>query len=219
MGARSKPQRPARRESAIFRATLEELALADYGALSMERIAVRAHVNKTTLYRRWPSKALLVQAAVQALADRFELGPSTGSLRGDLLVIGSKMLALGRTVEARGLMRLRLLQDPEPELAQLAAKLQARRQAQLSRLLAAAVARKELRIGADLGLVLDLLAGFIHVRVVVKNIAVTPRVLERAVDTLTSGIAALNASSNATRRTRKSAAAPARREHKRQSRG
>jgi Tetracyclin repressor-like, C-terminal domain len=50
-----------------------------------------------------------------------------------------------------------------------AAKLQARRQAQLTRLLDAAIARGELRRGTDLGLVLDLLGGMIHVRRSVKK--------------------------------------------------
>jgi AcrR family transcriptional regulator len=191
--ARHTLQRPARRERAIYRATLEELAQSDYGALSVENVAVRARVNKTTLYRRWPTKAALVQATLDSIVDAFELEASTGSLHGDLLALARRMLKIARSLEAQSLLRLRLLDQPEPELARIAAKLQARRQAQLARLLDAAVQRGEVRRGTDLGLVLDLLGGMIHVRWTVKKMRIDDSVLKRAVDMLVSGIS-LNAS-------------------------
>ncbi|HEX3774957.1 MAG TPA: TetR/AcrR family transcriptional regulator C-terminal ligand-binding domain-containing protein [Polyangiaceae bacterium] len=181
-------KRPARRERAIYRATLEELAEADYGALSVESVAARARVNKTTLYRRWPTKAALVHAALESIVDAFELEASTGSLRGDLLTLARRMLKITRSVEAQSLLRVRLLDEPEPELARIAAKLQARRQAQLTRLLEAASARGEVRRGTDLGLVLDLLGGMIHVRTTIKKMRVDDALLQRAVDILVSGI-------------------------------
>ncbi len=52
----------------------------------MESVAVRAQVGKKTLYRRWPSKAALVAAAV---LDAYGRGgsfgvPDTGDIRADL---------------------------------------------------------------------------------------------------------------------------------------
>ncbi|HEY4103902.1 MAG TPA: TetR-like C-terminal domain-containing protein [Polyangiaceae bacterium] len=185
---RHSQKRPARRERAIYRATLEELAVADYGALSVESVALRARVNKTTLYRRWPTKAALVHAALESIVDAFELEASTGSLHGDLLTLARRMFKITRSVEAQSLLRLRLLDEPEPELARIAAKLQARRQAQLARLLEAAVDRGEVRRGTDLGLVLDLLGGMIHVRSTIKKMRVDDALLKRAVDILVSGI-------------------------------
>jgi AcrR family transcriptional regulator len=181
-------RRPARRERAIYRATLEELAEGDYGALSVESVALRAHVNKTTLYRRWPTKAALVHAALDAIVDEVKLDASTGSLRGDLLAIARKMLKFMRSLEAQSILRVRLLDHPEPELAKIAAKLQARRQEQLGRLLQSAVARGELPPKTELGLVLDLLGGMIHLRLFVKKMRVDDRMLTRAVDTLVGGI-------------------------------
>jgi len=57
--------------------------MGDYGALSAENVALRARVNKTTLCRRWPTKAALVHAALDSIVDEVELGTSTGSLRAD----------------------------------------------------------------------------------------------------------------------------------------
>ncbi len=55
--------RTARVRRRVFDATLELLAARGYQALSIEEIADAAGVNKTTIYRNWPNKAKLIQAA------------------------------------------------------------------------------------------------------------------------------------------------------------
>jgi len=53
-------------------------------ALSVEAVAARAGVGKSTIYRRWPTKHELLVAAVQALKG--EMRPFTGeSVRHDLI--------------------------------------------------------------------------------------------------------------------------------------
>lgn len=78
--------RDAQLDQAILEATRELLAVDSYAELSMESVAVRAQVGKKTLYRRWPSKAPLVAAAV---LDAYGRGgsfgvPDTGDIRADL---------------------------------------------------------------------------------------------------------------------------------------
>src|SRR4051794_31864923 len=69
----------------VLGAALEELGRRGYGALKIDDVAMRAGVNKTTVYRRWPTKEDLVRAALLSItADRFVI-PDTGSLRSDLL--------------------------------------------------------------------------------------------------------------------------------------
>jgi AcrR family transcriptional regulator len=188
MTAEDKPSRRALRERAILRATLEELASADYGALSIDNVARRAGVNKTTVYRRWPTKADLVGAALTALTDHMTLGPSAGSLRADLLEIGRRMLNLALSLEGQGLARLGILRGAEPELAGVVSRLRARREQKLEHLLAAAVERGELSKDADLALMLDMLGGLLHVRLFVKAGGVDELVIARAVDVLLHGM-------------------------------
>ena len=111
--------RPRRRGealyAAIFEATLAELAEVGYPRLAMERIAARAHASKMSLYKRWPSRAELVIAALQHQADEPEAAPDTGSLRDDVLTLLRRAAALldgifGQVV--RGLMA-ETLTDPE----------------------------------------------------------------------------------------------------------
>jgi len=71
--------------SAIFQATLDELAEGGYAQLTMERVAERAKASKASLYRRWPTRVTLVIAAVYHTLPDLVSVPDTGSLREDLL--------------------------------------------------------------------------------------------------------------------------------------
>jgi len=85
LGGTGRPLDPSR-DAAIMRAALEGLAELGYDRLSMDEIAARAHAGKGALYRRWPSKAALIVAAVAAWRE--EMAPlsiaDTGSLVGDI---------------------------------------------------------------------------------------------------------------------------------------
>lgn len=76
------------RERAILAAVIGLLGEAGYEAMTMDAVAARAHASKATIYRRWPGKAELVRAAVDAhIAGRLPGDQDTGSLRGDLLAV------------------------------------------------------------------------------------------------------------------------------------
>ena len=57
--------RAARVVSDVLIATAEELTRVGYAAFRVEDVAARSGVNKTTIYRRWPTKPELVTAAVR----------------------------------------------------------------------------------------------------------------------------------------------------------
>ena len=79
LGRRGEPVRRA-----VLGATLAELAEHGYAGLSVEHVAARAGVHKTTVYRRWADREALVTDAVLAYsAAEFEL-PNTGSFDADL---------------------------------------------------------------------------------------------------------------------------------------
>ena len=88
-----RPTSPARRrrgdelEGALLDAAWAELQASGYAGLTFDGVAARARTSKPVLYRRWPTKADLVVAAMKqaGLFERREL-PDTGSLREDVLV-------------------------------------------------------------------------------------------------------------------------------------
>src|SRR2546427_13026182 len=87
-GANDSKRRPGGRSARVRQAVLDaafaELGEKGYGGLSIEAVAQRSGVAKTTVYRRWPTRDELVAAALDSRSDRNEPIPDTGSLRGDL---------------------------------------------------------------------------------------------------------------------------------------
>jgi AcrR family transcriptional regulator len=81
-----KPQgrpRSVQSHQAMLRATLELLAEVGFEAMSIDAIAARAGVGKTTIYRRYASKDELVADAIESIREEIVI-PDTGNLQGDL---------------------------------------------------------------------------------------------------------------------------------------
>jgi AcrR family transcriptional regulator len=171
-----------------LRATIEELARSDYGGLTFERVAARAGVNKTTVYRRWETKVDLVRAALTSVAEVLRPGPTTGSLRGDLMRIGRTIREFAASFEGQCLMRVRLLQHPEPELAGMAKELHARSLGDIASLGRAAVERGEIAAESDMRLLVEMLSGSLHTRLLMRGESTDDAVIARFVDILLHGV-------------------------------
>ena len=67
-----------------------------------------AGVNKTTIYRRWPSRAALVTALVDRMRKPLRESPlpDTGQLERDLVEAFTRRFTVGRTIEGRAWARL-----------------------------------------------------------------------------------------------------------------
>lgn len=79
-------------EAALLDAAWAELHLAGYQAMTMEAVADRAGTSRAVLYRRWPKKAELVVAALRRHRPMLSGEvPDTGSLRGDVLALLTRM--------------------------------------------------------------------------------------------------------------------------------
>jgi AcrR family transcriptional regulator len=90
-GARGRPRDPGV-DAAIRAATLELLADVGYAGLTMDQVAARARVSKSSLYLRWPNKVALVADALQHRARAVPEVPDTGSLPGDMRVFLTGLL-------------------------------------------------------------------------------------------------------------------------------
>jgi AcrR family transcriptional regulator len=61
----------------VLAAALQELGEAGYGAFTIEAVAARSGVAKSTIYRHWPGKLALIAGAFQTFHD--EQGPDLAS--------------------------------------------------------------------------------------------------------------------------------------------
>jgi AcrR family transcriptional regulator len=87
--------RDTTRDTAIEKAAIELLREVGYEHLSIESVALRAHVSKATIYRRWKNKAEVIADAIHHYAFCKAPTVDTGSLRGDLIeIIGEKVKAM-----------------------------------------------------------------------------------------------------------------------------
>ena len=80
------PRRGLAREEAILSASFALIAELGYQAITVDALAARARVSKSTMYRRWPGgKPEIVAEALRRHAEgRQQDPPRTGSLRGDI---------------------------------------------------------------------------------------------------------------------------------------
>lgn len=80
-----RPGRPrsVKSHQAILQATLNLLAEVGFDSMSIDAIAARAGVGKTTIYRRYSSKEELVADAIESLREEIVI-PDTNSLWGDI---------------------------------------------------------------------------------------------------------------------------------------
>jgi AcrR family transcriptional regulator len=161
-------------EDAVLEATLALLASRGYGEISMETLAERAGVSRTTIYRRWPSKAAAVVAAVSSLyLDRVEV-PDTGSLSDDLVTLLSESYRVMADGDGRVLERLLRESGQHSELVDVVRSILYARRRLYATILSRATARGELTAEVDQELLLDLLLGPLWFRLLVSGAPITP---------------------------------------------
>ena len=85
--------RTARVRSAVLDATVAELVEHGYGELTVDGVAARAGVNKTTLSRRWGGRDSLIVDAVETFAAAQAKVPDTGDIDEDLRLWARSILA------------------------------------------------------------------------------------------------------------------------------
>lgn len=188
-GAPDTPRRPggrtAQTSQAILGATLEELVAVGYAALSLDGVAVRAGVHRSTLYRRWADKDALVVDAVLASAARDVPAPDTGSLDGDLRVLAHAVAANLASPVSLALLRTYVSESGRtPGIDLVARAFWDQRFALATTLVERGIGRGELEPQADAELIIESLVAPLFLRTLVTSKPVTAAYVDRVVDTV-----------------------------------
>ncbi|MER5932438.1 TetR/AcrR family transcriptional regulator [Streptomyces sp. NPDC002054] len=182
----SEPARPVGRglkaQAAVRAATLAELLDRGYAELTVEGVAQRAGVHKTTLYRRWKDRASLV---VDALAEHFATDipiPDTGAVETDLQALARGLVQsmtgpVGRAVQTAMFSDAGRL----PEVAEAKRRIFADRFRRAEPVVARAIARGELPADTDPVELIKTLAAPIYFRLLVSADPVEEGTAEQAV--------------------------------------
>jgi AcrR family transcriptional regulator len=171
----------------VLSAALSELARGGYHGLRIDDVAARAGVNKTTVYRRWPTKQELVRDALLSVAGEAFAATGTGSLRTDLLAMGRRLGALSAQPEYQGLFRVFVAEGDDAELAAIVRSLRATFESVPRAIVAAAEARGELAPGCDAALLFDVFGGALNRRLFFERAPVDEAYLQRLIDLLLLG--------------------------------
>jgi AcrR family transcriptional regulator len=171
----------------VLEATLRTFAEEGYGGLSIEAVATRAGVNKTTVYRRWPTKAELLGAALRSLREQEPPTPDTGSLREDLLLLLTRQANKVATPAHRAIMHALLLNNSDPELAEVVLRLRRESPAIHPSVIERAVQRGQLPRGTNTQLIIDTLLGALHSRAYWKREMLSREGISALVELVVSG--------------------------------
>ncbi len=175
----------------ILDCALAEVAESGYGGLSLERVADRAGVAKTTVWRRWPTKAALVQSAFEASVTRVIGDEPDGPLRPTLVVLLKRLGAHLTSDVGRGLFAALASASGSEELGAILDEVRERGEALPRRLIKRAIRRGELPPHVDVALTFDMLIGALKHRIFHVRKPVSDAYLRRLVDATLGGVAAL----------------------------
>jgi AcrR family transcriptional regulator len=184
-------RRSARARDAILEAALQLCMEQGYEGMTMEGIAKLAGVGKQTIYRWWPSKAAVLQEAMNNQVRGATDFPDTGDIKADLR---TQMREVARLFTSerfgpyfRGLIAA-AQSDAGVAESMVATIIEPRRQACYERL-ERAVEQGQIREDVDLDEVIELLYAPLYYRKLLHTSAVTLDQVDDILDLAFAGIA------------------------------
>jgi TetR/AcrR family transcriptional regulator of autoinduction and epiphytic fitness len=166
----------------ILEAVLVELGLVGYGALTIEAVAARAGVGKSTIYRHWSGKLDLVEDAFRTLKAQ-ALVPESGTLRERLTAFLEQVAQLVEESTYSACMPALIdAAERDPQVRAFHTNFSAERRAVLVDVLRDAVKTGELPKDADPELLADALVGPIVMRRLMFSEPFDPKLVPALVD-------------------------------------
>ncbi|GAA2820334.1 TetR/AcrR family transcriptional regulator [Kitasatospora sp. CM 4170] len=168
--------------TAVLAATLAELAEMRYAALTVDAVARRAGVHKTTVYRRWKDKdGLIVDALAGQIAAEIPI-PDTGTVDGDLRLLARGLAAWLRGPSGAAVLAVMLSEAAQaPGLAAARAQIFDDRLQRAEPIITRAVERGELPAGIDPAAVIKAVAAPLYFRVLITAEPVDDEAADRSV--------------------------------------
>lgn len=181
---------PSKTEEAILEATRELLIEVGVRGLTIEAVAARAGVAKTTVYRRWRSKEDLALAVLLEMAKEIVAVPDLGNVRDELIAfLNAIVRILGRTLMGRVMQGLVSDFAANEELGKaFREQIISLRLAEVRLLIERGIERGELRPDVDVVLIHELLFGPINYRLLITGNKLDNQLGERIVDAILPGI-------------------------------
>lgn len=174
--------------AAVLAAALDELIEVGYARLSVESVAARAGVHKTTVYRRWPSREALVTDALLEQRARDVPIPDTGSIGADLRALAHAIAASISSATGHAVARTLVSAGSDiPEVTTAVRDFWSARLAASRAVVDRGVERGELPPDVDPDLLIEALVGPLYLRLLVTREPLDDAFIDRLVDLLLAG--------------------------------
>jgi AcrR family transcriptional regulator len=168
----------------ILQAVLDELGAVGYGTLTIEAVAARARVAKSTIYRHWDGKLALVEDAFRTLKANVRVLES-GSVHDRVVDLLTQVAELIEASTYSACMPALIeAAERDPQVRAFHLRFSAERRAVLVDLLAGAVDNGELPADTDPALLADALVGSIILRRLMLHQPLSPTQVPHLVDQL-----------------------------------
>ncbi len=192
--SRTEDPRVTRSKAAVLAATIEMLREVGLSGLTIEGIAARSGVAKTTIYRHWAGRGELAFQSIESIMDT-PGNEHTGSLRNDLRAALTLLVdGLASAPWAAVLPTMVDAAERDEHVQGLAREFASRRRVGLELRLADAVAQHQLPAGTDVELLASQLVGPLFYRRFISRQPITTQQIERHVELLLRGAGAAAAS-------------------------
>jgi AcrR family transcriptional regulator len=171
-------------EQAILDATRELLADGGVRGLTVEGVAARAGVAKTTIYRRWRSRDDLALAVLLEMVAQVTAVPNLGDTRAELTrFVNGAVDILGKSLMGRVMQGLVSELATNPELAKsFRDQVVAARLSEVRRTVDRGIERGDLRSDTDYELAHELLFGPVYYRLLLSGGTLDNKLAPRIVD-------------------------------------
>lgn len=186
------PGRPrsAEADRAIVEAIVDLLVERGYREVTIEGVAARAGVAKTTIYRRWPSKAAMVVEAIIAAGKDCPVEEARGCHESLTCALERMVAGLSCSRVAKIIGGLAVEMPHNQELAEAVREgLMKPNRAAMLALLERGIESGEVRADIDLEVTADLLVGPLFFRLLFSGDEVSPELAQRTVRAVMRGIA------------------------------
>jgi AcrR family transcriptional regulator len=172
--------RTARVAESVFAAAIAELSARGYADISVESIAARAGVHKTTVYRRWGGKAEIIRQALAGAASVSIPVPDTGSVDDELQALARAVQAVLSAPEGAAVTRALIVGGlASPEIAGLMSQFWAGRLAAITVIVDRATQRGQLPAGTDPAALMHAMAAPLYYTLLVTRVPVTEQDADR----------------------------------------
>jgi AcrR family transcriptional regulator len=158
---------------------------------TVEEVAKRSGVAKTTIYRHFPSGNQLMISALDCMVQSFPT-PNTGSLCGDLTAFMSHVLPIvSDPAISQAMLGVIAAAATDPEIAEIHRAMMAERAGPIVTIIDLAKGRGELPQDLDTDLVLDFIEGPFFMRKMIRRQALDEATIVQMVALITAGLESL----------------------------